>query len=174
MGGVRVRWLAIVACGAFFVGALGCGGDDSGDGDIVVGTGPAMSRGAWVAAADSICSDGYLALGWTVGPLFGQPVEDAQPLIEEAFSTLRDTTMVELRALTPPDEDRMLVDRMLDVFDEFNDAYEEYTKAWVAAGPDAETQPEFVAMHVEMMALGEELEEQASALGLEQCMSGAE
>jgi hypothetical protein len=112
--------------------ATGCGGDDDDDGTTAAttgGEGGALSKAAFVTAADGVCAQGDKQIEKEAEQLFGG---GGQPSAKEQEQFFADTVLPNIqsqidgiRALTPPEGDEEQVTAILDAAQEAIDESEQ-------------------------------------------------
>jgi hypothetical protein len=116
--GAGVRRLGTILAVLLAGGALvaGCGGGGGGDDTSTSSTGP-LSKAAYIARGDQICSQGTLTIGQAGREQFGssQPTRDqVQQFGQDVVVPSLEDTLMKLRALKPPPGDEAATSAIYD------------------------------------------------------------
>ena len=120
------------------IAAAGCGGGD--DSTTETKTSVALSRGEFIAEADSICRRYSRELDQAAAEAFRGPTspDEIGRFISDEFAPATEDELDEIRALTPPEGDDRQVDAILDAAEAAVAAVRERPSLFVTGSPFAE------------------------------------
>jgi hypothetical protein len=142
--------------------AASCGGDDDG--------GDTLTKQEWTVAADSICVELNEQLEAIPEP---QTAEEMVATGAEVAEISR-TSLRELRALVPAEQDQEVVNEILDAYEELIDVGEEFLQAAAAANWPEEASEEVAALFDELEQATETAQELSEGYGLQECFLATE
>jgi hypothetical protein len=125
---------ALLAAGALIAGCGGGGGDDSSTSAAT--TGP-LTKDAYIARGDQICSQGTLTIGQAGREQFGssQPTQDqAVQFGQDVVVPSLEDTLTKLRALEPPAGDQSATSAIYDALGQAVDKLKQNPDLFVQSG----------------------------------------
>lgn len=156
------RFLRLGLAMVLVVVAASCGGDDDG--------GDTLTKQEWTVAADSICVE----LNEQLEPIPEPQTAEEMVATGAEVAEISRTSLRELRALVPAEQDQEAVNEILDAYEELVDVGEEFLRAAAAANWPEEASAEVAALFDELEQATETAQELSEGYGLQECFLATE